>query len=424
MKLWYGFLLFLLAACNAQPHQQLDKVEAEAHVFHPRIYWTESPSSHAILSWTSDIMGNANYVVYDTKPALDTSIYKYRVEANQNGQITYKPSDAYAGVPKSFFHHADVEQLEPNTTYYYRFCTDNTCSPEYNFKTAPSQSAHLTVLFGGDSRIGKEEGSDPAAHVDRRAANLLVKHLVEDDSAILALVHGADFGMNANWQYLYHWFNDHELTITDNKRVLPLIISRGNHDHEIGFTENFRLGKVTENNSDGYYYCTQLTDSIALLTLNTETSMAGYQKEWLEKTLAAKRPSSAWLFVQYHKPAYPAVKHFDREDFARVRQVWVPLFEKYAIDIALESDGHALKKTVPLLQNKPNPKGIIYIGEGGMGVPQRTPDPERWYFLNGGHASSNHHVWKLTFQPQVLSVKAFGFDKDTILSFELNRKNL
>jgi hypothetical protein len=128
--------------------------------------------------------------------------------------------------------------------------------------------------------------------------------------------------------------------------------------------------------------------------------------------------------VQYHKPAYPAVKHFDREDFARVRQVWVPLFEKYDIDIALESDGHALKKTVPLLQNKPNPKGIIYIGEGGMGVPQRTPDPERWYFLNGGHASSNHHVWKLTFQPQVLSVKAFGFNKDTLLSFELNRKNL
>ena len=51
-----------------------------------------------------------------------------------------------------------------------------------------------------------------------------------------------------------------------------------------------------------------------------------------------------------------------------------PLFDKYHIDIALESDGHCMKRTAPIRHGKKDPTGIVYVGEGGLGVGQR----KRW----------------------------------------------
>lgn len=417
-------LIFLISCGDKHPeNDQSINDEPEIEVMHPRIYWTENPANHAIISWTSDKPGKSNRILYDTISKTNHHNYSFQTIAEDNGKITYKKSDAEAGVPESYYHHADLENLQPNRKYFYRFCTDSSCSPEYYFITAPENQSQISLLFGGDSRVGDND-NNPDKHNDRKKINKLVAKLIEEDTSILALVHGADYGMNANWEYLYHWFNDHEYCLTKDNRVIPLIISRGNHDHEIGFTENFRLGEVTERNSDGYYYTTKLTDSISLITLNTETSMAGYQLKWLQNELSVQRPKNKWLLVQYHKPAYPAVKKFNREDFARVRKYWVPLFEEFKIDLALESDGHALKKTIPILKDKPNKKGIIYIGEGGMGVPQRTPDPNRWYFQNGGYISANHHVWKLIFNDNILQVVAIGEDGDILVDFELNRRNI
>jgi len=418
------FLLFVLA-CQPKKNTVIEKTNSQK-VMHPRIYWTENPTNHAIISWTSLEDGAINKVYFDTVSHENKKVdsYAFFSDANSNGKITTRKDDVESGVPKAYFHHTDLTGLKEGTKYYFRFGCDSTFSQEYYFITSSKKLNELTFLYGGDSRSGEddEEDKDPASHSKRKIMNQLIAKLVEQNPEIAALIHGADYGMDASWKSLYHWFNDHELTITKDGRVLPLIISRGNHDHEIGFTENFRLGTVTERNSDGYYYKTQFTDSIALITLNTETSMAGYQYKWLKKELEKSRAANKWLLVQYHKPAYPAVKPFDREDFARVRKYWVPLFEQFGIDLALESDGHSLKKTVPILKNKPNPKGIIYIGEGGLGVPQRTPDSKRWYFKNGGHASSNHHVWMLKFKNNVLKTSAIGIDNNVVLDFEIKSK--
>lgn len=425
MKNIVTFALLLVVSCQPKQKEIVEEPNNQK-VMHPRIYWTENPASHAIISWTSLEEGEKNIVFYDTVSHKEEKVlaYSFSIEANSNGKISVRKDDLEAGAPVAYYHHTDLEDLQGGKKYYYRFCSDSTCSPEYYFITANKNSSDLTLLFGGDSRIGEhdEEDNNPASHSARKRINMLIAAILDEKPEINALVHGADYGMDATWKYLYYWFTDHELTITKDGRVLPLIISRGNHDHEIGFTENFRLGAVTERNSDGYYYTTKFTDSISLITLNTETSMAGYQYKWLKKELEKSRPANKWLLVQYHKPAYPAVKPFEREDFARVRKYWVPLFEEFGIDLVLESDGHALKKTVPILKDKPNPNGIIYIGEGGLGVPQRTPDPERWYFKNGGHASSHHHIWLLEFKGNSLKSSAIGIENTVILDFEIQSK--
>lgn len=412
----YALVLGLISACGSSYEK-----ESRLLVKHLRVVFTEAPATHAIVSWTATAPTTLNEIYYGEAPISPSSPRK---EADKSGKITLRAADKAAGMTQAYYHHVELSDLKPATRYYLRVCSDGKCSEEYYFKTADPANHQISILSGGDSRMREEdEGQqEPGPHTDRRNMNLRLKALFEADSTVLALAHGADYCVTADWRYLHNWFEDWSLTTTSNKRLLPLLVSRGNHDHEIGFNECFWLGDIRNANSEGYYFYTALSDSIGLITLNTETSMAGYQLKWLRKTLANQRPVTAWLLAQYHKPAYPAVKNYEREDFVRVRTHWVPLFEAYQLDLALESDGHALKRTMPILNGAYDPNGLVYVGEGGLGVPQRKPDPSRWYFANGGKTSSAHHVWKLDFELAQLQVTAIGLAGDTLDYLQLQRR--
>lgn len=416
-------LCCLLSFYTCKKEQPTESDAKTLQVMHPRVTWTEKPSEHAIISWTSTHLGKENYVVYDTVSDLNRdSALKFN--SSKDGKIFMRKMDYAEGVPEAYYHHAELNGLKPSTTYYFKYCTDNSCSDTYNFITAPDKDQPYAFISGGDSRLGGEKprfaGRTPL--VERKKMNQMIAKMTEEDPSIMAFAHGGDYCTTADWRHLYYWFEDHTLTITKDNRILPLIITRGNHEHEIGFLENFWLGEITNEHSDGYFFMTQITPSSALITLNTETSMAGDQLEFLEEVLEAHRAKNNWMFVQYHKPAYPAVKDYDREDFYHVRKYWVPLFEKYNISLALESDGHALKKTMPILNGKIDPEGIIYIGEGGLGVPQRKPFPERWYFGEESIVDSKHHLWKVSVNDSIAKVTAFGIEQDTLHSFNITPK--
>ncbi len=196
--------------------------------------------------------------------------------------------------------------------------------------------------------------------------------------------------------------------------MLPLIISRGNHDYAIGFQENFWLSNIAEENNFNYYYHTELTPQVSLITLNTEISVAGNQRGWLERQLSENRPIRRWMVTNFHRPAYPVVKDFDAHTFKRVREAWVPLFEQYNIDLVCESDGHILKRTLPIRNGKPDETGIVYIGEGGLGVPQRTADTTRWFIQPPGFAKSADNVHMIQFRSDSLVVRAYGQQGDIL----------
>ncbi len=152
-----------------------------------------------------------------------------------------------------------------------------------------------------------------------------------------------------------------------------------------------------------------------LATLNTETSTAGDQRDWLASELAANRWRHRWYVCQYHKPAFPAVKVP-----SGALTNWVPLFEQYQIDLACEADGHVIKRTVPIKNMKPDPTGVVYIGEGGLGVGQRTPKTNRWYLQETkDNCGAAHHVHLLTFKPQQLDCRVIELEGKVFDEFTL-----
>jgi hypothetical protein len=102
----------------------------------------------------------------------------------------------------------------------------------------------------------------------------------------------------------------------------------------------------------------------------------------------------------------------------------VPVFEQYDVDLVCEFDGHVIKRTVPIRDGKMDPSGVVYIGEGGLGVAQRSPNIDRWYLQPPGKAGRGHHVQLLSFQRDRLDYQAILLDGSLFDSHALPvRKN-
>ncbi len=348
---------------------------------HLRIVWTEDPAHRATISWSTAAAGSTHEVHIDTTSRGGAvGSYAQTVVADSNGE--YSTGGGY-------YHHANVTGLQPSTTYYFVVVTDGQASPERHFVTAPADDREFRILAGGDSRKPGE--------ADRKIMNGVMAGLVESDSSIIALAHGGDYiQSDEEWEEWESWMTDHALTFTSDGRVTPIIPVRGNHEGDgVMYNEVFGFPGGAEVD----YFRTQLSPNVTLLNLDTNTSVGGDQATWLEGQLEAAQ-SGRWILTSYHEPAFPAAK-----SAGAAREFWVPLFEQYNIDLALESDGHVLKRTLPIRNEQHDPTGVVYVGEGGLGVPQREPNDE-WFLQSPGMATSAHHVQVLSFSDSEMHYEA------------------
>jgi hypothetical protein len=365
--------------------------------FHARVIWSASPESQATVSWSTARAGTAHRVHYDLQPRRGLpAAYAFKTDAQKNGRFS-------GGSPELYYHHAVLTGLQPSTTYYFILASDGALSREYHFVTAPAEDLPFRLLAGGDSR------SDARA---RRTMNGLLAKALSEDRSILALCHGGDFirtGTSlAEWA---EWLGDHELTVTPSGRMLPVLPTRGNHERTgVQFDEvwNWPGGGLGKN-----YYATRIGPQALMVTLNTNISTAGDQAAFLEKTLR-ENAKLRWQLAQYHRPAYPAVK-----TPSSGKEAWVPIFEKYNVDLVCEADGHNIKRTVPIRNDKHDPTGVVYIGEGGLGVSQRTPDDDLWYLQPPGKCGKGHHYYVLSFDKDALKTKTVLMNGAVFDEYEL-----
>ena len=355
--------------------------EASAAPRHLRVTWIEQPDREAIISWTTDNEGASNVLdVWADGESTAPQSHKSRSGAYEEGG--------------PWWHHVNLTNLKPSTTYHLRASADGDWTPTVHFITAPSDDRAFRLLVGGDSRTGLAERKK----INRMMAGLFVKH-----PDIVALAHGGDYIVSGNrWELWEKWLTDHELTNTPAGRLLPVIPARGNHDGGEHYTRVFGI----DASHPKAYFTTELGSELALLTLNTSTETAtGSQRDWLALELENRRPAHRWLLAQYHRPMYPAYK-----SPAGAKTAWVPLFERHNLDLALEADGHNIKRTVPIRNERHDPSGVIYIGEGGLGVPQRIPKPGRWYLDAPGMSSHGHNVTVLHVQPEKIDYEVLRLE--------------
>jgi len=353
-------------------------------------------STTATVSWSTLKADGEHTLHYGKKSAAgDLAAYSNKLVCQRNGKYTpgAKESDE---IKKSVahYHHARLSGLEADTTYYLTMVSNGVASKEFHFRTAKSDPDKLVMFHGGDSRSGIS---------NRSRVNYMISKLVENQPEIYGFIHGGDYiGSGLSYNQWKAWLSQNELITTSKNRIIPMIVAKGNHDTGVLIGEIFDFVSEKEGRPPLYYYEAKIGKILSLVTLDTNIAATGAQEKFLDASLSKLRPKCTWLLAQYHRPLYPAVKNTPPH-----KNVFVPIFEKYNLDAALEADGHNIKRTVPIRNDKKDPTGIVYVGEGGLGVGQRSPRKNLWYLdpKEGAYASKGHHIMLLTMTKKDMEIK-------------------
>ncbi|MBL8898234.1 MAG: fibronectin type III domain-containing protein, partial [Planctomycetes bacterium] len=229
---------------------------------HWRVVWTEDPQRQALILWDTAELGREHRVLYDVQSRAGEG-----AEARYAKQRTNARSGRYTGTELVLHWHAvPLDELTPDTTYFFVLESDGLRSPEMHFRTAPASAKPVALLSGGDARSDRAQ---------RRAVNRMLAQLIDLRPEVLALAHGGDYVLWGTQLPLWdRWLRDQELVIGKSGRLLPILPTRGNHE-ATGPIYDEVFG--TPGGVDKNYYATMLTPEVLLVTLNTEIAAGGDQ---------------------------------------------------------------------------------------------------------------------------------------------------
>ena len=376
------------------------------------------------------------FLQWQRDPTTTMTIDWHTTDGQINPKLEYQALDSEQwhqaqstsiGFPYSddrVIHRVELTGLEPATKY--RFRMPGVDQP-YKFRTMPDNANEpIRFITGGDTSTGDE------FRKTNQAAALYDPEFIAWGGD-LAYANG-DPRRIYRW---YSWFEDiMETLITPSNRVIPVLVTIGNHevfrlsrlDRENGNDTTWPMRKWGLEDGRATFFETffampglkgwgllDFGDYMSIFLLDTDhgkgSTVAGEpQTVWLEKTLKERR-HIPHLFPVYHVPAYSSVRGIDGAGKERIRENWVPLFEENGVRVVFENHDHAYKRTYPMKNERISPNGIVFMGDGAWGVGPRDiasrqdeNDRERWYeegadwpwFLN--RAEAVRHFILVTIQ--------------------------
>jgi 3',5'-cyclic AMP phosphodiesterase CpdA len=369
-------------------------------------------SSEMVVSWhTLQSVKNPKVVLGHLDGKLEQT-----VKAMETSYL-----DAKSG-QRVYAYHAKLTGLQPDLAYLYGAMHDG-AEPEFaTFRTAPRGRAAFTFTSFGDQgtpTLGKK-------FVPPEGVALKSAVYVNDNLGSPA---AGDTTLGVEWlRPLFHLFNgdlcyanlaeDRVRTWWDfwdnnsrSARKRPWMPSPGNHENELGngpigyqaYQTYFSVPDAEGQNelTRGLWYAFTAGSMRVISIANDDicyqdggnSYVRGYsqgaQKAWLEKELAASRNNHDidWVVVCMHQVAISTADMFNGADLG-IRQEWVPLFDKYGVDLVVCGHEHHYERSHPIRGSESNAtltpvpaatatdvidttKGTVHmvIGGGGTSVP-------------------------------------------------------
>jgi hypothetical protein len=161
-------------------------------------------------------------------------------------------------------------------------------------------------------------------------------------------------------------------------RSLPGATVDGNHDFAMGeyYGYHYNLPNLSSQygvsyGNDGDYWFRYGNALFLMLNSNTESV---YTHDLFIRDAVAKNPGTTWRIACFHHAIYSEADHVNDPDIIDRRASYVPVLERYKIDIVLMGHDHAYTRTFQMLGGKPqktqvqdtsgtviNPTGILYL---------------------------------------------------------------
>ena len=349
---------------------------AAGEPYHVHLSWQNNPHTTVTVTWHTDqgLAGYAPRVMYGTSPGT--------YPKSKDGS-----SHSYGGATVDV-HDVELTWLTPDTRYYYQ-CGDVThgYSPEKSFRTPPDDDSGFTFCAFGDSR----EGIPFIEPNDNLEIWEQVVDTVEKENPLFNIFTG-DLVMNDGFFYplepsMNNWFGKLE-KLSEGSVFMSC---HGNHeDYEDAYFDRFAF----PGNERWYSFDVSGVHFVCLDTgLNDNDEydlLSGEQKTWLESDLAAARSGDCdWIIVFFHRHPYASGGgHGDQSD---VKDVWIPIFDEYGVDLVFNGHTHYYERSYPLkggtivddeMFTYQKPGGTVYVTTGGAGAPLATPGTASWQAWN------------------------------------------
>ncbi len=329
-----------------------------------------------------------------TRPAHTSMTVTWHTQTNVDGEVLYGMSSgnldqSETGVTNpapgsmGFIHEVTLNDLDPDTTYYYRVgeATEG-LSLERAFTTAivPHQDCgEYRFLFLGDNR------PDPTFGGGENYDQILLQ--ADDHSAAFVLA-GGDLVIDGDNLGQWDAFLDYTESTSGWRPFMPCL---GNHDTGPGegdgafYNRLFALPKSTGSfgsDTEDYYYF--VYGNAIIVSLSTETFEDGAipfkkQADYLDEVLT-QHPQK-WKVVMYHKPSYTheaalGISHEPNEE--KQNAALTPVFDAHHVDVVVSSHNHWYERY--------EPSACASQGDPGSDSPCPVGDPSQGtvFFVSGG----------------------------------------
>lgn len=382
---------------------------------------------HTYLTWSGGCDQAITFNIHSTSLSPIT-VEVFTKEGTLVKTVTSKGTPFLEDLSPRFLHFVDFADLEEETLYTATI-QDEMDHKEVKFRTLPTSSTKLKLVVGGDWE--KTEGGE-------LMARLIAKQTPH------ALLLGGDY---PRWVVSLKDFKDwddwlnmiEKHLITEEGCQIPLILAIGNHDvfGEYGqpyenapfFNAYFKQSAEKKN-----YFIKTIGKDIALFVLDSghTSPHSGEQKTWLEETLKLQQERKIKMAL-YHVPLYPSVRFKQKKGlFLAVYNLfkstkygwmldkiyspetseglkhWAPLFDTYHLTSAFEHHEHCFKRTKLLRKGKVDPKGTLYLGDGGIN-PFYYVTPIQGYRRHFAKTVGNlKFFWVVTFEENYIHYSAIG----------------
>ena len=269
-----------------------------------------------------------------------------------------------------------IANLTAGTDYEYRVSVGKRQSAWKDFKTEPESTSFKALIFGDSQSVNYEDWAKTAQTAWKN--NMDAAFFVNMGDLV-------DNGQDeSQWNA---WFDG----TADLLAAIPIVPVMGNHET---YSLDWKMAKpnyylslfaLPANGPAGlerYAYSYDFGD-VHFVVLNTQLNelqewypdLLEQQKKWLAKDLS--KTKKIWKVVLMHRGIW---EHPFNGPLDVIGKTFVPVFDKYHVNLVFTAHVHSYARTVALRNGRPDPSGTIYITTGRSGdrvwekSPQKTMD--------------------------------------------------
>jgi hypothetical protein len=310
----------------------------EAHVvgaFRETLFPSSAAPDQVMLTWSGDPQTTVD-IQWRTRPGVTGSAVKYWVTGTmdtlQAKAVSNTLQDRMLYNDRYIQRHtAQLQALKPGTTYGYTVGAgrDNDWSPAATFETEANEGKGFSFIWFGDTHCFPDSGR-MITLADQRHKDIAFYSIAGD---IVSTGLYRD-----EWDRLFQYSG----RAFSRKPLMPV---PGNHDRQDGlgaqlYYDLFSLphngpSRVEPEASYAFEY------GDALFLMIDATSEVADQTAWIEEKL--KSTKASWKFAMFHFPPY----NFE-EPYQDIQQAWVPLFDKYHVDLVMGGHIHYYMRSNPM----------------------------------------------------------------------------